>query len=97
LTNTDADIYSQQIIKKNPDFFDTIPEQKNEIKSEKYDYRLSLPSTGDMFYFEYNSGKGHISRPFCSAGLALQIMEGYNRFKLEYPKFEYPLFRKKSN
>ena len=78
LHNGDIDIYSQPIMHR---------------ENQQHNYRLMIPDYGSNFCLRYEENQQLHDRPFCAAGLAIQILEGYERFKEEYPEFEYPLSR----
>lgn len=50
-------------------------------------YRLMIPDYGSVFLLNYDGE----DKPFCAAGLSINILEGYEQFKSENPGFEYPL------
>lgn len=78
LHNGDVDLYNQPIL-------------RNESQNNRY--RLMIPDYGDNFCLQYEENSELCDRPFCAAGLAIKILEGYEEFKKENPEFQYPLDR----
>ena len=50
-----------------------------------------IPEYGDNFCLQYEENSQLQDRPFCAAGLAMKILDGYKQFKIEHPEFKYPL------
>lgn len=78
LHNGDVDLYSQYILQH---------------ESKVNNYRLVIPEYGDNFCLQYEEDSQLHDRPFCAAGLAAKILDGYEEFKKEHPEFKYPLDR----
>lgn len=78
LHNGDVDLYNQPIM-------------RNEDQNNRY--RLMIPDYGDNFCLQYEENDELHDKPFCAAGLAIKILEGYEKFKKEHPEFKYPLER----
>lgn len=76
LHNGDVDIYKQSIM-------------RNERKENSY--RLIIPEYGDHFCLKYEENSQLYDRPFCAAGLAINLLDGYEKFKEQNPEFKYPL------
>ena len=76
LHNGDVDLYNQHIM-------------RNEFQVNKY--RLMIPEYGDNFCIRYGDDSQLQEKPFCAAGLAISILDGYQKFKMDNPNFIYPL------
>lgn len=78
LHNGDIDLYKQSIMRH---------------ENQQNNYRLMIPDYGSNFCLHYEEDSQWQDKPFCAAGLAMQILDGYEKFKSQYPEFKYPLNR----